>query len=109
MSYKTSMVLLNLSHLPSPDKGLVIIEKIICKKQFDSENQGGGWYVCKSGCATKYAFWRERGNGDLEKSRFYWVFLNVGLPKRSAPYTINISLRSNSVLDLILINNLIGS
>ena len=38
----------------------------------------------KSGCTKKYAFQNflggGGGNGDLEKSRFYWVFLNVGLP-----------------------------
>ena len=33
---------MNLSHLQSPDIGLVIIKKIICKIQFDPENQGGG-------------------------------------------------------------------
>ena len=40
----------------------------------------------KSGSAKKYAFQTflgggRGGKGDLEKSRFDWVFLNVGLPK----------------------------
>ena len=43
------------------------------------------WYILKSGCAKKYAFQKSCGGGsnvDLEKSRFDWVFLNVGLPNQ---------------------------
>ena len=39
----------------------------------------------KSGCAKRYAFQKfwggGGGKGDLEKSRFDWVFLNDGVPK----------------------------
>ena len=45
------------------------------KKTFDPE---------KSGYAKKYALQKflggGGGKGDLEKSRFYWVFLNDGVP-----------------------------
>ena len=34
----------------------------------------------KSGCAKKNAFQTFWGKGNLENSRFDWVFLNVGLP-----------------------------
>ena len=38
----------------------------------------------KSGCAKIYAFQKflggGEGKGDLEKSRFDWVFLNDGVP-----------------------------
>jgi hypothetical protein len=38
----------------------------------------------KSGCAKRYAFQNflggGGGKGDLEKSRFDWVFLNDGVP-----------------------------
>ena len=48
------------------------------------KNQGG--YILKSGCAKKYAFQKFRGGGggkgDLEKSRFDWVFLNDGVPNQ---------------------------
>ena len=40
-----------MSHLPSPDKDLVLIEKLICKKTFDPENQWG--YILKSGSAKQ--------------------------------------------------------
>ena len=80
------MLYLNISQLPSPDKGLFVIEKIRCKKPFDPEKSGGG-YILKSGFVKNM---RSRnfaaeggggGKGDLEKSRLDWVFLNVGLPK----------------------------
>ena len=43
-----------------------------------------GGYILKSGYAKKYAFQKfwggGGGKGDLEKSRFDWVFLNEGVP-----------------------------
>ena len=42
----------------------------------------GGGGILKSGSAKNYTFQKFLGgNIDLEKSRFDWVFLNVGLPK----------------------------
>ena len=41
----------------------------------------------KSGCAKKYTFQKfgggGGGKGDLEISRFDWVFLNDGLPNKN--------------------------
>ena len=41
-------------------------------------------YILKSRYAKKYTFQKFRGGaggkGDLDNSRFDWVFLNVGLP-----------------------------
>ena len=45
----SSIVLKCLSHLPSLDKGLVLIGKLKCKKTIDSENRGGRHF--ESGCA----------------------------------------------------------
>ena len=52
------MLKFKLSQIPSPDKGHVLIGKM----KFWGEGRGG----CK---------------GVMEKSRYDWVFLNVGLPK----------------------------
>ena len=43
---------LTFKNLPSPDKGLFIIEKMKCKKPFDPEKSGGG-DILKSGSAKK--------------------------------------------------------
>ena len=60
-------------------------KKKYLKKPFDPEKSGGGGHILKSGCAKKYTFQKFRGGGggkgDLEISRFDWVFLNDGLPK----------------------------
>ena len=56
-----------------------------CKKTYDPEKSGGG-YILKSRCAKRYVIYSflegEGGGakGNLEKSRFDWVFLNVALP-----------------------------
>ena len=38
--------------------------------------------MLKSGCAKRYFFHFLGGIVDLEKYRFDWVFLNIGLPSR---------------------------
>ena len=49
-------------------------------------SKSGGGYIWKSGQAKQYTFQKFRGGGggakgDLEKSRFDWVFLDDGVPK----------------------------
>ena len=47
----------------------------------------------KSGCAKRYAFQKfwggGGGKGDLEKSRFDWVFLNDGVPNKKKEKHLN--------------------
>ena len=57
----SSIVLKCLSHLPSLDKGLVLIGKIKCKKKLIQKNRGGRHF--ESGCAKDI---RSRNFGEIK-------------------------------------------
>ena len=61
VNYGLRMLKINLSQLPSPDKGTFLIGKMKCKKPFDLEKSERG--ILKSGCANKYAFQKFWGEG----------------------------------------------